>query len=202
MSFLHRDKNSATRGADFSAGAQCPLDGRAIIRQIHNSGGKENRVARRSWPQQFDRIFRSDRAWRAILVCPFHQMISRCPVAMTVEQSADHAAIQSSRKGFILFLRFPLSDDFAVLWETSNMQPIRVRRTATKTHIVWRILFLKRLGSAHYCRAFDSLTPAHSASGLPVCVAGVPAAPLCETLGAHDSASDTDALQSCVALRS
>ncbi len=31
------------------------------------------------------------------------------------------------------------------------------------------------------CRAFDSFAPAHSACGPPVCVAGVPAAPLCET---------------------
>ena len=29
--------------------------------------------------------------------------------------------------------------------------------------------------------AFDSLAPAYSACGLPVCVAGVPAAPLCQT---------------------
>jgi hypothetical protein len=28
---------------------------------------------------------------------------------------------------------------------------------------------------------FDSLAPAYSACGLPVCVAGVPAAPLCQT---------------------
>ena len=30
-------------------------------------------------------------------------------------------------------------------------------------------------------QAFDSLAPAYSASGLPVCVAGVSAAPLCQT---------------------
>jgi hypothetical protein len=176
MTFLHRDKNSATNGASFSAGAQYPLDGRAIIRQLHNPGGKENRIVRRSWPQQFDRIFRSHRTGGAILVCSFHQIISRRPVAMTVEQNADDAAIQNSLKSFVLLLRSPLSDDFAVLRETLNVQPSRVRRAATKTHIVWRILFLKRLGSVHYCRTFDSLTPAHSASGLPFYVGGVPSA--------------------------
>ena len=37
------------------------------------------------------------------------------------------------------------------------------------------------LAQASRCRAFDAFAPAHSAFGLPVCVAGVPAAPLCET---------------------
>jgi hypothetical protein len=41
MTFLYRDKNSATNGADFSAGAQGPLDSRAIIRQIHDFGRKK-----------------------------------------------------------------------------------------------------------------------------------------------------------------
>ena len=143
MTFLHRDKDSATNGADFSPGAQCSLDGRTIIRQIHNVGGKKYGIVRRSWPQQFDRIFRSDRAWRPILVCTFHQMISRCPVAVAIEQCADDAAIQDSIKGFVFFLWSPLSDDFAVLQETSNMQSVRVRRAATPADIVRSIFFLK-----------------------------------------------------------
>ena len=143
MAFLHRDKNSATNGADFSAGAQCPLDGRAIIRQIHNSGRKKHRIVRRSWSQQFDRIFRSDRAWRAILVCTFHQMISRCPVAVAIEQRADDAAIQNAIKSLVLLLRFPLSDDFAILRETLNMQAVRIRRPTTPADIVRSVFFLK-----------------------------------------------------------
>ena len=143
MTFFHRDKNSATNGADFSAGAQCAFDGRAIIRQIHNSGRKKHRIVRRSWPQQFDRIFRGDGAWRAVLVCAFHQMISRGPVAMAIKQCPDNAAIQNSIERFVFLLRFPLSDDFAVLRETSNVQPVRIRRAATPADIVGRIFFLK-----------------------------------------------------------
>jgi hypothetical protein len=47
----------------------------------------------------------------------------------------------------------------------------------------------------HNCRAFDSFAPAHSAFGLTVCVAGVTAAPLCETPVQNQLASGTDALQ-------
>ena len=143
MAFLHRDKDSATTGADFSASAQRPLDGRTIIRQIHNSGRKKHRIVRRSWPQQFDRILRGDRAWRAILVCTFHQMISSCPVAVAIEQCADDAAIQDFIKSFVFFLWSPLRDDFAILQETSNMQPVRICRTATPADVVRSVFFLK-----------------------------------------------------------
>src|SRR5439155_26841246 len=143
MPFFDRDKDSATNGADFSPGAQCSLDGRTIIRQVHNVGGKKYRIVRRSGPQQFDRILRGDRAWRPILVCTFHQMISRCPVAVAIEQCADDAAIQDFLKSFVFFLRFPLGDDFAVLREASNMQSVRVRGAATPADIVRSIFFLK-----------------------------------------------------------
>ena len=93
VAFFHCDKNSATGGAKFSASTQCSLNNRAIIRQIDNSGGQKDRIARRRWSEQFDGVFRSDGAWRALLICALHQMIGCRPVAMTVEQRADDAAI-------------------------------------------------------------------------------------------------------------
>ncbi len=41
-------------------------------------------------------------------------------------------------------------------------------------------------------KAFDSLAPAYSACGLPVCVAGVPAAPLCQTPNSALTTEDTE----------
>ena len=93
VAFFHCDKNPATFSTHFSAGAQCSLDRGAIIRQIDNSGGQKDRIARRRWSEQFDGVFRGDGAWRAILSCALHQMIGGCPVAMTIEQRADDAAI-------------------------------------------------------------------------------------------------------------
>ena len=39
MAFVHRDKHSATRGANFSCSTQRPLDRRAVIRDLDNLGG-------------------------------------------------------------------------------------------------------------------------------------------------------------------
>ena len=143
MPVFYRDENSATRSANFPAGAQCSFDGRAIIRQIDNFRGKKDRIVRRRRPQQFDRIFRCDGAWRVILFRALHQMISRCPVAVTIEQRADDAAIQNAIKSLVLLLRFPLSDDFAILRETLNMQAVRIRRPTTPADIVRSVFFLK-----------------------------------------------------------
>jgi len=49
---------------------------------------------------------------------------------MAIEQRADDAAIQNALKSFVFFLWFPLRNDFVVLRETANVQPIRIRRPA------------------------------------------------------------------------
>jgi len=121
MTFFHGNKNAATRGTNFLSRAQRAFDGRAIIRKIDNLGGKKHRTIRRRWPQQFNCIFRRDSARRVILVRAFHQMISRCPVAMAIEQRADNATIQNTVKRFVFLLGFPLSEDFAVFWKTANV---------------------------------------------------------------------------------
>src|SRR6266571_6240199 len=61
-----------------------------------------------------------------------------------------------------------------------NRRFLPLRRPACQA---FRIKSFAPAGEAKFCRAFDSFAPAHSACGLPVCVAGVPAAPLCETPG-------------------
>jgi len=121
MAFFHCDENSAAGCASFSAGAQCSFDGRAIIGQIDNLGGKKHRIIRRSWPEQFDRIFRSDRAWRVLLLRTLHQMIGGCPITMAIEQRANDTAIQNALEGFVFSIRFPFRDDFTISWEAPDM---------------------------------------------------------------------------------
>jgi len=142
MPVFYRDENSATRSANFPAGAQCSFDGRAIIRQIDNFRGKKDRIVRRRRPQQFDRIFRCDGAWRVILFRALHQMISGGPIAMTVEQCADNPTIQNSGKSFVFFLRFPRCEHLAIFRKTANTQSFSIRRPASPARIVWSILFL------------------------------------------------------------
>ena len=113
MAFLHRDKHSATRRANFSCGTERSLDGCTVISDLNDLGREKDRIFRRSRPQQFDGVFRSDSARRPIIAGAFHQMIRCRPVAMTIEQRADDPAVQNSVERFIFFLRSPFSDDFA-----------------------------------------------------------------------------------------
>ena len=143
MTFLDRDENAAAGRANFSAGAQCAFNRRAIIGQIDNVRGKGDWSVRRSWPQQFDRIFSRHRAGRMVSACVFHQMIGRGPIAVTVEQRADDAAIQHAGKRFVLRLRLPFGNDFAVFSKAADAQTVRIRRAATPTRIFGSVLFLK-----------------------------------------------------------
>src|SRR5436190_22527999 len=121
MAFVHCDKNSSTRCANFSTCGQCSFDGRAVVSQVDNLSRKTHRIIRRRWTEQFDCILRRDSARRMILFRMLHQMISRRPIAMAIEQCPNDAAIQDSLKSFIFFLCFPLCDNFAVFWETPDV---------------------------------------------------------------------------------
>ena len=144
MAFFHRDENAAAGRAHFPSPAQRAFNRRAIIGQIDNVRGKRDWSVRRSWPQQFDRIFSRHRAGRMVSACVFHQMIGRGPIAMTVEQRADDAAIQHAGKRFVLRLRLPFGNDFAVFGKAADAQTVRIRRAATPTRIFGSVLFLKR----------------------------------------------------------
>src|SRR6266513_5750960 len=71
-------------------------------------------------------------------------MIGRRPIAMTVQQRADNAAIQDPGKRFVFLLWFPFCNDFAVLRKTANTQSFGICRPAPPASIVWSILFLQR----------------------------------------------------------
>src|SRR5437773_11710225 len=73
-----------------------------------------------------------------------HQVIGGRPIAMTVEQRADNAAIQDPGKRFVFLLWFPFCNDFAVLRKTANTQSFGIRRAAPPARIVWSIRFLQR----------------------------------------------------------
>ena len=85
MAFLHRDEDPTACGANFSSSSQRSLDGRTVIRYLNNLGREKHGIVRRRWPEQFDGVFRSDCARRAIFACAFHQMICGRLVAMSIE---------------------------------------------------------------------------------------------------------------------
>jgi len=120
VAFFNCDESSATRCANFSTSGECPFNGRAVISQIDNFGGKKHGIIRWRWPEQFDCILRRDSARRVVLFRMLHQMIGSRPIAMAIEQRADDAAVQDSLKSFIFSFWFPLCDNFAVFWETPD----------------------------------------------------------------------------------
>ena len=150
MPFGDRDENSPARGADFPIGTQGAFNCRAIVAYIDNFRREKDGAAGRRRPQHFDRVLGSNRARRMIFAGALHQMVRRSPVAMAIEQRPDDAAIQYSTERFVFFLRVPLSDNFTacsrfigVLWKTSDVQTIRVSRTAAPAGILRRVLFLE-----------------------------------------------------------
>ena len=159
VAFFHRHKQSPACSANLSAGAQCSVDGRTVISDLNNLGREKHGVVRRCRPQQFDGVFRSDRARWAIIACAFHQVVRCRPVAVAIEQRANDSAVQNSMERFVFLLRFPLSDDFAVLRETTNMQASRICRTAAEANVFRCVLFLERLFYFHLGGRFCETPP-------------------------------------------
>jgi hypothetical protein len=62
---------------------------------------------------------------------------------MAIEQRPDDPAIQNSIKSFVLFLRFPFSDHFAVFWKTTDVQSFGICGPATPAGVVRRVFLLK-----------------------------------------------------------
>jgi len=144
MSFFDGNENSATRRTNFSSGTQRSLHRRSILAKIDNLGGKRKWPIRRRWPKQLDRVFCGDRAGRMVRAGVFHQTIGCCPVAMTIEQCSDHAAIQYARKRLVFFLGFPFGYDFAVFRKTADPQPFNVGGTASPAGVFRSVAFLQR----------------------------------------------------------
>ncbi len=79
-----------------------------------------------------------------------HQVIRARPVAMTIQQRADDAAAQHSRKRFLISLWLERRNDFIAAREAANVQALFVRRAATKAGVVRRVGFLNALfGRVH-----------------------------------------------------
>jgi len=172
MSFFDGDKISAASRTNFSSGTQCSLHRRPILAKIDNLGGKKKWPIRRRWPKQLDGVFCGDRARRMVRVGAFHQMISRCPIAMAIQQCSDHAAIQHPRERFVFFLWFPFGHDFAIFRKTANAQPFRVGGTASPAGVFRSVAFLQRFRFVARHRCFSAAPsdepPWYGRSGGPV----------------------------------
>src|ERR1700730_17026526 len=143
MTFLHRDKDAAARCANLSTGAQTSFNGRAIPYQIDHVRRKEYRCMRRRWAKQLDPVLGGNCTGRVVRAGAFHQVISRCPVAMAIKQCSNPAAVQTARERFIFPLRLPFGDYVVVLGKTANAQAFRIGWAASPADIVWGVFLLQ-----------------------------------------------------------
>jgi hypothetical protein len=145
MTFLHRHERPSASRANFPAGSQSSFDHRFAPLRFDNLRGKKNRPVSRRRPQEFDRVIRGDGAGRPIFAAQFHQMPGRRPVAVTIKQCADDPAVQNAGKRFVFLLRFPFRYDFIATDEAADMEPVRIRRSATEAGVLRRVKLLERL---------------------------------------------------------
>ena len=54
---------------------------------------------------------------------------------MAIEQRADDPAVQDAIERFVFLLRLPLSDNFPVLRETTNMQAVLICLAAAEANV-------------------------------------------------------------------
>src|SRR5215467_13267168 len=84
------------------------------------------------------------------------------PVAMAVKQSADDPTAQHAFERFIFFARLPLGNNLIAIREAAHVQPLGIRRSATKTSEIRRVSFLNTtLHKIHgrYCRGGTPCRP-------------------------------------------
>jgi len=143
MAFLHCDKGAAAGRAYFPAAAQRAFNRRAISSRFDDFRAEVDRPVGRRRTEQFDRVIGSHGARNAVGAGLFHEVISRGPVAVAIEQCADDSAVQDAGKSFVLRLRLPFRHDRVALRKTANAQALRVGRPAAPAPIVRRVFFLE-----------------------------------------------------------
>src|SRR5687767_5686316 len=104
-------------------------------------------LGRRRGPAKLHVELRGDGARRRVLSRLPHEVTGRCPVAVTVEQGPDDAAVEHSRKCLVMRLGAPLGHEAPALLPTLQAQSLVVGRTAAETAISGCVSILHAL---HY----------------------------------------------------
>src|SRR6185369_219177 len=113
------------------------------------------RLIGRRRAQEFDRVLSGDGAWWFVSAGLLHQVPRRRPVAMTVEQRADDAAVEHSVISLVLRARLPLSDDLIAVREAANVQTFWVCRATAEASEIGRECFLN--AAVHFLNCCRSL---------------------------------------------
>ena len=115
MTGFDGDECSAPRGANFSARRKFDFNLSAIICGFdHARREQDGRIGRRR-AQKFDGVFsRHGAGQRGGSFVALHQKQGGGPVGMAINERTDDAAVQHAGERFVMFLRLPFADHFAV----------------------------------------------------------------------------------------
>ena len=121
MSFLNCYKGSPTCIADLTAGDQLGFDGRAILGRFDDTGLQCYGPVYRSRPQEFYMEVGGHCARCFALAALLHQVISRGPIRMAIQQGADNAAVENPGKGLMMRLCHELGNDLIALDKAADV---------------------------------------------------------------------------------
>src|SRR5205085_7022660 len=113
--------------------------------------------------QEFNRVVGCDGAGRCRQTVALHQVIGGRPIRMTIEQRADDAATQDAGESLMISFGLPLGDHLSAAREAAYVQALRVRRPATETNHLRRVMLLQTLLhhlSSSCAKVYDDLVPA------------------------------------------
>jgi hypothetical protein len=176
---LNCDKRAAAGCRYLVVRDQFAFHYRPVICRFNYTRDQMDWFIRRRWPQKFDCVIRGDCARWMIESGSLHQMVSRGPVAMTVEHGAGDTAAQHPRKRFLISFRLPVSDHFVAPRKAANVQPFSVGGTATKTRQPRRVGFLETFVGHRFigkcrmrteCSSTTLKCPAQSLRDSSICV--------------------------------
>ena len=68
-----------------------------------------------------------------------HDVISRRPIAVAIEERADNAAVEDARERLVFRFRLPLRHDRVAFREAAEAQPVRVGRAGARKSTVRRM---------------------------------------------------------------
>jgi len=122
---------------------QLAFDGDYLADRFDDPGFQVQRAVGRRRSTQLDGVFHSDSAGWVFEILGLHQMPGGGPIAMTVKQRANDAAVEDAREGFMVGFRRPVGHDSVAVNEGSNAQAFFVGRTAAEASVVGRVGFLQ-----------------------------------------------------------
>jgi len=127
--------------SDVHVGARILLDDGAIVGRFDDVRADAQRRHRRGTFQENVEI-RRDGARRRRTAAAFHQHDRGRPVAVTVEQRADDAAVEDVIERGVMRLRRPVANEFVPLAEAADAQAFVIGRPAAEAAVLRRVRFL------------------------------------------------------------